>query len=154
MNSEKKESKSKKSAPFLILAALAVIVILILIIRPYFSKEPELKIVEKQMKQETPLGEEKPSAATSKEPAVTQPIVSDATKPEEVVEKPVLTPPIVTTTRPLTHIVQKGDCLWNIAHNEYGDPFKWTLIYEANKSKINNPDLIYPNQEFNIPNNK
>jgi nucleoid-associated protein YgaU len=71
----------------------------------------------------------------------------------EVVEKPVLTPPIASTTKPLTHIVQKGDCLWNIAHNAFGDPFKWTLIYEANKSKINNPDLIYPNQEFDIPKN-
>lgn len=146
MNSEKKESK--KGALFLIVAALIVIGALILIIRPYFSKEPELRIVQKQVKQETPSGEEKPSALASKEPAMTQP-----TKPEEVLEKPVLTPPIVSTTKPLTHIVQKGDCLWNIAHNEFGDPFKWTLIYEANKSKINNPDLIYPNQEFDIPKN-
>jgi len=159
MNSEKivmgegpeKESKSKKSVLFLIFAALMVIVILILIIKPFSTKEPEPKIVEKQ---ETPLVEEEPLASTSEEPAVTQPIVSDTTKAEEVVEKPVKTPPpIVSTTKPLTHVVQKGDCLWNIASNEFGDPFKWTKIYEENKDKINNPDLIYPNQEFKIPKN-
>jgi len=162
MNSEKivmgeapeKESKSKKGILFLIFAALIVIVILVLIIKPFSSKEPESKIVEKQVKQEIPLDEEKPSASSSEEPAVTQTIVSDTTKPKVVVGKPVVTPPpIVSTPKPLTHVVQKGDCLWNIAYNEFGDPFKWTKIYEENKDKINNPNLIYPNQEFKIPKN-
>lgn len=53
------------------------------------------------------------------------------------------------------YTVIKGDCLWNISKNEkiYGDPFMWPLIYKANKDKIKNPDLIYPNQEFNVPPN-
>jgi nucleoid-associated protein YgaU len=33
----------------------------------------------------------------------------------------------------------------------YGDYRKWTLIYEANKDKIRDPDLIFPNQELVIP---
>ncbi len=33
----------------------------------------------------------------------------------------------------------------------YGDYRKWTLIYEANKDRIKDPDLIFPNQELVIP---
>jgi len=48
------------------------------------------------------------------------------------------------------------DCLWNIAGYDfiYGDPWKWKLIYEANKSKLpqmENPDLIYPDMVLAIP---
>lgn len=49
------------------------------------------------------------------------------------------------------HIVKKGDCLWNIAKKYYGSGSKYTKIYEANKSIIKNPNLIYPGQKFLIP---
>ncbi len=49
--------------------------------------------------------------------------------------------------------VYSGDCLWKIASyiSVYGDASMWPKIYEANKDKIKNPNLIYPNQEFVIP---
>jgi nucleoid-associated protein YgaU len=37
-----------------------------------------------------------------------------------------------------TYTVQSGDCLWNIARAAYGDGTKWTVIYEANKTTIEN----------------
>ena len=48
------------------------------------------------------------------------------------------------------------DCLWNIAKEPlvYGDPLKWTILYEANKhilSQPYNPDLIHPEQIIYIP---
>jgi len=48
------------------------------------------------------------------------------------------------------------DCLWNIAGRSwaYGDPFKWKILYEANKHKlpeIDNPDLIEPGMVIDIP---
>mgnify|MGYP003972350189 CR=1 FL=1 len=49
------------------------------------------------------------------------------------------------------HRVRKGDCLWNIAKNTYGDPFKWAEIYEANKDSISNPHIIEPGQVFKLP---
>jgi nucleoid-associated protein YgaU len=51
------------------------------------------------------------------------------------------------------HKVVKGECLWWIAEYKgvYDDPFKWPLIYKANKHQINNPDWIYPGQELIIP---
>lgn len=50
-----------------------------------------------------------------------------------------------------THTVESGDCLWNIAKKVYGDGSKYTEIYNANKDKISNPNLIYPGQELIIP---
>lgn len=60
---------------------------------------------------------------------------------EAVVEKDVM------------YTVVKGDCLWYIARRKefYGNGFAWPKIYEANRSQIKNPDLIYPNQSFKIP---
>jgi len=52
------------------------------------------------------------------------------------------------------YTVVKGDCLWNIAKKKehYGNGFAWPKIYNANKDKISNPDLIYPKQVFKVPN--
>ena len=51
---------------------------------------------------------------------------------------------------------QKRDCLWRIAGFDYiyGDPFKWTVIYDANKDTFpqpNNPNLIKPGMILKIP---
>jgi len=43
------------------------------------------------------------------------------------------------------------DCLWRIAGKYYKDPHKWKLIYNANKDKIKNPDLIYPGWIIKVP---
>ena len=54
---------------------------------------------------------------------------------------------------PYSWKVYKGECLWKIASypEVYGDAVKWPLIYRANKDQIKDPDLIYPNQIFEIP---
>lgn len=50
--------------------------------------------------------------------------------------------------------VVKGDHLWGIAKKKehYGNGFAWPKIYNANRDKIKNPDLIYPKQVFTVPN--
>jgi nucleoid-associated protein YgaU len=48
-------------------------------------------------------------------------------------------------------IVQPGNSLWRIARRTYGDGVQFTVIYEANKDHIRDPDLIYPGQIFNLP---
>lgn len=51
-----------------------------------------------------------------------------------------------------TYTVQSGDSLWKISERFYGNGARWKEIYEANKDKIENPNLIYPGQTFVIPN--
>ena len=50
-----------------------------------------------------------------------------------------------------TYTVKSGDCLWNIAKKFYGNGAQYTKIYNANKGKIKNPNLIYPGQVLTIP---
>lgn len=69
--------------------------------------------------------------------------------------KPVATPvvtrpaPSAPTTR--TYTVVRGDCLWNIAKKYYGNGSQYTKIYNVNRDKIKNPNLIYPGQVLTIP---
>jgi nucleoid-associated protein YgaU len=50
-----------------------------------------------------------------------------------------------------TYTVVAGDSLSKIAKREYGDASKWHRIFEANRDKIQNPDLIHPGQVLNLP---
>jgi len=60
----------------------------------------------------------------------------------------------VTSSAPMTsqsYTVVSGDSLSKIAKRFYGNANRWQEIYEANKSKIKNPDLIQPGQVLVIP---
>ncbi|MES1991367.1 MAG: Ig-like domain-containing protein [Pseudomonadota bacterium] len=48
-------------------------------------------------------------------------------------------------------VIQPGNNLWGIAQQLYGSGFRYTVIYEANKDQIRDPDLIYPGQVFATP---
>ncbi len=50
-----------------------------------------------------------------------------------------------------TYVVQRGDSLSKIAKQFYGGYGRWPEIYDANRDKIDNPELIYPGQELIIP---
>lgn len=49
------------------------------------------------------------------------------------------------------YAVKKGDNLSSIAKSKYGKESQWTKIYDANKDKVKNPNLIYPGQKLIIP---
>ena len=48
-------------------------------------------------------------------------------------------------------IVQQGDALWRIAYRSYGEGIKYVDIVRRNAAAIDDPDLIFPNQIFAIP---
>lgn len=50
-----------------------------------------------------------------------------------------------------TYTVKQGDTLWAISKTYLGDGAKYNLIYEANKDKISNPNIIYTGQVLTIP---
>jgi nucleoid-associated protein YgaU len=93
----------------------------------------------------------------------------DGSTPPVVVEKPAAQPAPVETAAPVEAppVLLPGqytvrpwtvsrDCFWNIAGRPwaYGDPYKWRLLYNANKAKLpdpNNPNLIEPGMVLDIP---
>jgi nucleoid-associated protein YgaU len=48
-------------------------------------------------------------------------------------------------------VVQPGASLWRLARDTYGQGLRYTVIYQANRDQIRNPDLIYPGQIFSLP---
>ena len=65
-------------------------------------------------------------------------IASDNTRDEEIFE-------------PVFYTIAKGDTLWGIASEFYGNGSKYRLIVEANLEVIKDADLIYPGQAIRIP---
>ena len=59
--------------------------------------------------------------------------------------------PLGDLPRDAVVFVQPGNNLWRIARRTYGRGIKYTVIYEANRDQIRDPDLIYPGQVFAIP---
>lgn len=50
-----------------------------------------------------------------------------------------------------TIVVEPGQNLWRIARRTYGQGYAYTIIFDANRANIDNPDLIYPGQTFVLP---
>lgn len=50
--------------------------------------------------------------------------------------------------------VKKGDSLWKIAANTFGNGSRHNEIFEANREVIRDPDLIFPGQKLRIPGGK
>ena len=48
-------------------------------------------------------------------------------------------------------IVQPGNSLWRIVRATYGSGPRFTVIYDANKDQIRDPDMIFPGQVFAVP---
>lgn len=55
------------------------------------------------------------------------------------------------TVPPGAITIVRGNNLWRIAENRYGTGYDYTIIYEANRDQIKDPDLIYPGQVFTLP---
>lgn len=67
-------------------------------------------------------------------------------------EDPDLLASLERSDGPISEItVQPGNTLWGISQDRYGHGIEYVKIFQANRERIRNPDLIYPGQIFDLP---
>lgn len=75
------------------------------------------------------------------------PVTDEAPPPEVTFSE---TPPnFAPAGGGITHVIRKGDTLWSLARQYYGDPRRWTDIRDANPGL--NPNAMRVGQQIVIP---
>lgn len=93
-----------------------------------------------------------PEAPAELAVAEPEPVAPVGVEPEApAATQPDPAPAATETPAPVTVTVQPGFTLWGIAQERYGDGVLYVQVFEANRDKIKNPDLIYPGQVFSVP---
>ncbi len=79
-------------------------------------------------------------------PAIAEPAPAAVpTETEVAIAQPAAAP------EPSRMVIQPGNNLWKLSRQVYGKGIQYTVIYEANKDQIRDPNLIYPGQVFVMP---
>lgn len=147
----KEEEKSGNLQNVLILVVVLLLVILGLW---YFvfrdTSDPQIA------EQTPPSLVETPTDPTPNPPPATDQTATDSDTPEEseVLNEEAPEPEqveIIKDTVPLNYVVSPGEWIYDIARKNYNQPTFWPLIFEANFSSSQDPDLIIPGKELKIP---
>ncbi|MBI3397236.1 LysM peptidoglycan-binding domain-containing protein [Candidatus Woesebacteria bacterium] len=85
------------------------------------------------------------------EPTVQPSPVAESPKPTTIASENIGEKVTVQEITGTNYTVLKGDSLWKISVRAYGDGYKWTEVWNANKSLISNPNLIYPDTALTLP---
>lgn len=91
-----------------------------------------------------------PAPTPMPEPAGMPPTMPEMTPPPSPVAMPP-TPGPTAVAEATTYVVKKGDSLWKIAEEVYGDGTKGKLIADANKDVIKDPDELVAGMKLTIP---
>jgi nucleoid-associated protein YgaU len=64
-------------------------------------------------------------------------------------------PPAIPTRAPLrpgdVYVVVRGDSLWSISGRFLHDPHAWPELFDVNRRRVLDPDLIRPGQRITVP---
>ncbi|MGE0846966.1 MAG: LysM peptidoglycan-binding domain-containing protein [Flavobacteriaceae bacterium] len=91
-----------------------------------------------------------PAASSGASSGSAQPAPSAGSAPSASPAMPAAEPTPAAEAIPDLEIA-RGDNLWTIARRIYGRGIRYSVIYDANRGQIRDPDLIYPGQVFTIP---
>ena len=92
-----------------------------------------------------------PIDATAQAEASAPAAAEEAAPVEAVAAEPEVTEAPPAAPEPVIYTVVSGDTLSGIAQRFYGDASAYMRIFEANRDKLNDPNLIHPGQELVIP---
>jgi nucleoid-associated protein YgaU len=59
--------------------------------------------------------------------------------------------PVVVEEGPKKLVIQPGNNLWKLSREVYGKGRMFTIIYEANRDQLKNPNKIFPGQILTAP---
>ena len=110
---------------------------------------------------ELPFLRESVATVAAAQVAVSQPVVPTPIARSIVVEPPaavaqvasIPAAPVVTPVEegPKRLVIQPGNSLWKLSREVYGKGRMFTIIYEANRDQLKNPNKIYPGQILSAP---
>lgn len=102
-----------------------------------------------------------PRLASSPDRPAARPKLVGAPKPKVMARAPAATtvasasPAEVLNAAPAeaggSRVISRGDSLWALSRLAYGDGARYAVIFNANRNKIHNPNLIYPGQTVVLP---
>ena len=129
---------------------------------PFLREDPGALAASGQAARAAGATEAEPAVAGGREGAGAPPGAAPppAPPPETPAAAPAETPPETPTRTPRQPeaplqagivAVQPGYTLWAIAKANYGSGLLYVKVFEANRSQIRDPDLIYPGQVFSVP---
>jgi nucleoid-associated protein YgaU len=58
---------------------------------------------------------------------------------------------VVVEEGPKKLVIQPGNSLWKLSREVYGKGRMYTIIYEANRDQLKNPNKIFPGQILTAP---
>ena len=127
------------------------------------AAKPEAKPAEKpDDKSDVVASLPSPRLAATAERSGVRPRMMGAPKPKSVVRAPAAGSSVASaspaeilntaTTEPGgSRVISRGDSLWALSRLAYGDGARYAVIFNANREKIHNPNLIYPGQTVVVP---
>lgn len=113
------------------------------------ASEPSQPTASQPEAQSTVVAESAPDQAAPAPPAAASAATPPA--PEVAANQPMANGTVGEISRNGRVVIQPGNNLWQISRVIYGQGVRYTVIYQANKEQIRNPDLIYPGQIFATP---
>jgi nucleoid-associated protein YgaU len=114
---------------------------------PFMREEPERVVALAEPKKEEPV-----AAAAPAEPAAeAAPGTQAASTQQQETTVAVQTAPEPELPKVGRVVIQPGNNLWKLSRVIYGRGKHYTVIYEANREQIRNPNRIYPGQIFTTP---
>jgi nucleoid-associated protein YgaU len=88
---------------------------------------------------------EQPAAQTQVEAKVTAEVET------QVAATPTAPTVVAVDEGPKRLVIQPGNSLWKLSREVYGKGRMFTIIYEANRDQLKNPNKIYPGQILSAP---
>jgi hypothetical protein len=101
-----------------------------------------------------------PRLAATSERSAARPRLMGTPKPKSMARVPAATVASASPAEALgtataeaggSRVVSRGDSLWALSRLAYGDGARYAVIFNANREKIRNPNLIYPGQTVLVP---